>query len=43
MDSLACKKLGIVFRDYLGSRLGVSDQPADPSLAEMVKDRSASA
>jgi Transposase IS66 family len=36
-----CKKLGIVFWDYLGSRLGVSGQPDVPSLAEMVKHRSA--
>jgi Transposase IS66 family len=38
-----CKKLGIVFWDYLGSRLGVSGQPDVPSLAEMVKHRCASA
>ena len=37
------QKLRIVFRDYLGSRLGVSDQAAVPSLAEMVKHRCASA
>ena len=38
-----CKKLGIVFWDYLGSRLGVPGQPDVPSLAEMVKHRCASA
>ena len=37
-----CKKLGIVFWDYLGSRLGVPGQPDVPSLAEMVKHRCAS-
>jgi hypothetical protein len=38
-----CKKLGIVFWDYLGSRLGVPGQPDVPCLAEMVKHRCASA
>ena len=38
-----CKKLGIVFWDYLGSRLGVPGQPEVPSLAEIVKHRCASA
>jgi len=38
-----CKKLGIVFWDYLGSRLGVPGQPHVPSLAEIVKHRCASA
>src|SRR5215471_1723496 len=38
-----CKKLGIVFWDYLGSRLGVSGQPDVPGLAEIVKHRCASA
>jgi hypothetical protein len=37
-----CKKLGIVFWDYLGSRLGGSGQPDVPCLAEMVKHRCAS-
>ena len=38
-----CKKLGILFWDYLGSRLGVPGQPNVPSLAEIVKHRCASA
>jgi len=38
-----CKKLGIVFWDYLGSRLDVPGQPHVPSLAEIVKHRCASA
>src|SRR5215475_1246694 len=38
-----CKKLGIVFWDYLGSRLGVPGQPNVPGLAEIVKHRCASA
>jgi hypothetical protein len=38
-----CKKLGIVFWDYLGSRLGVPGQPHVPGLAEIVKHRCASA
>jgi hypothetical protein len=38
-----CKKLGIVFWHYLGSRLGVPGQPDVPSLAETVKHRCASA
>jgi hypothetical protein len=38
-----CKKLGIVFWDYLGSRLGVPSQPDVPSLAQTVKHRCASA
>jgi hypothetical protein len=38
-----CKKLGILFWDYLGSRLGVPGQPHVPSLAEIVKHRCASA
>jgi hypothetical protein len=38
-----CKKLGIVFWDYLGSRLGVPGKPDIPSLAEIVKHRCASA
>ena len=38
-----CKKLGIAFWDYLGSRLGVSGQPEVPRLADIVKHRCASA
>jgi hypothetical protein len=38
-----CKKLGIVFWNYLGSRLGVPGQPDVPGLAEIVKHRCASA
>ena len=38
-----CKKLGIVFWDYLGSRLGVPGQPNVPGLAEIVNHRCASA
>jgi hypothetical protein len=38
-----CKKLGILFWDYLGSRLGVPGQPHVPSLAEIVEHRCASA
>jgi hypothetical protein len=38
-----CKKLGLVFWDFLGSRLRVSGRPDVPSLAEMVKHRCASA
>jgi hypothetical protein len=38
-----CKKLGIVFWNYLGSRLGISGQPDVPSLADIVRHRCASA
>ena len=37
-----CKKLGIAFWDYLGSRLRVSGQPDIPRLADIVKYRCAS-
>jgi hypothetical protein len=38
-----CKKLGIVFWNYLGSRLGISGQPDVPPLADIVRHRCASA
>ena len=38
-----CKKLRIVFWDYLGSRLSVPGQLDVPGLAEIVKHRCASA
>jgi hypothetical protein len=41
--SKTCKKLGIVFWNYLGSRLGIRGQPDVPSLADIVRHRCASA
>jgi hypothetical protein len=38
-----CKKLGIAFWDYLGSRLGITGRPHIPCLADIVKHRCASA
>jgi Transposase IS66 family len=38
-----CKKLGITFWDYLGSRLGTAGAPDIPRLAEIVRHRCASA
>jgi hypothetical protein len=38
-----CKKLGIAFWDYLGSRLGTAGAPDIPRLAEVVRHRCASA
>jgi len=38
-----CKKLGIVFWNYLGSRLGISGQPDVLPLADIVRHRCASA
>jgi hypothetical protein len=34
-----CKKLGIVFWDYLGARLGVTGQPDIAGLADLVRHR----
>jgi Transposase IS66 family len=34
-----CAKLGVAFWDYLGSRLGVSDQPLVPPLPEIIRCR----
>ena len=36
-----CKKLRIVFWDYLGSRLGISGQPDVPFLADIIRHRCA--
>ena len=38
-----CTKLGIAFWDYLGARLKIPDQPAIPSLPDIVKHRCQSA
>jgi hypothetical protein len=38
-----CKKLGIAFWDYLGSRLGTAGAPDIPPLAEVIRHRCASA
>jgi hypothetical protein len=38
-----CAKLKIAFWDYLGARLGAANQPGVPCLAEIVKQRCASA
>jgi hypothetical protein len=37
-----CQKLGIAFWDYLGARLGISDQSSIPPLADVVRHRCAS-
>jgi hypothetical protein len=34
-----CAKLGVAFWDYLGSRLAIPDQPAVPSLADLIRCR----
>ena len=34
-----CAKLGLSFWDYLGARLNVPDQPAIPSLPDLVRGR----
>ncbi|MGH7117505.1 MAG: IS66 family transposase [Acetobacteraceae bacterium] len=34
-----CAKLGIAFWDYLGSRIGIADQPAVPSLPDLIRCR----
>ncbi|MDA8051464.1 MAG: hypothetical protein M0002_15925, partial [Rhodospirillales bacterium] len=34
-----CARLGVAFWDYLGSRLGVSGQPAVPSLPALIHRR----
>ena len=34
-----CVKLGVAFRDYLGSRLGIAGQPAVPPLPELIRCR----
>jgi hypothetical protein len=36
-----CKKLGISFLNYLGSRFGVKNAEAVPDLASMVRTRCA--
>lgn len=32
-----CAKLGIVFWDYLGDRLGITGQPAVPALTDLIQ------
>jgi hypothetical protein len=34
-----CRKLGIVFWDYLGARLGVSGGPSVPQLPDLIRCR----
>ncbi|MGH7079250.1 MAG: IS66 family transposase, partial [Acetobacteraceae bacterium] len=34
-----CAKLGVAFWDYLGSRLGIADQPGVPLLPDLIRCR----